>query len=131
MTTEEAVKFLSSRTQYQLSKETLELMAARPLLNGTLLTDVEDMQSITAETEDYCLIELYRAILRTPWSTPSVSISHGGFSQSIGRQVMTAANLEYIKRCLWGLYKKYGLDDEADALNIGGLSWLNEDSLDV
>lgn len=60
------------------------------------------------EQKDRCKIEIYRAILMTPYQTSSYSNQHGNWREDVGLQTMTEANRAEILARYKALCKKYG-----------------------
>lgn len=125
MTLEQAIKYVNSLCRYVNEKDVLTRIAYE---QGVM--DFEPWQ-VPEEVKDRCLIELYTLVVNGPWSVASSSLQHGNFRQDVGSETVTAAVIERLRGELKRLLKKYGMDEQADAIGTGGLSWVNENSLDV
>lgn len=121
MTQQEAIAYLNSLTRFVYEKDALMRIACK---RGIM--DYEGMGDVTQETEDYCLIDLYEMVVNGPWSVASSSLQHGNFRQDVGSETVTAAVIETIKAKLKMLYKKHGMDEEAEAIEDGKTAWVNE-----
>lgn len=125
MTIQEAITYVNSLCRFVNDKDALLRIA-----HEQHLTDYE-LWEVPPQIKDFCLIELYRLVVNGPWSVASSSVQHGNFRQDIGSETVTAAVITNLKKELKRLLRKYGLDDEADEIDEGGLSWLNENTIDV
>lgn len=125
MTENEAIKSVNALCRFVNEKDALMRIVKK--------YDVETYEpyKLPDEVEDYCRIELYRLVVNGPWSVASSSLQHGNFRQDVGSETVTAAVIERLNSELKRLLKKYGMDEEADEIDSGGLSWVNENSLDV
>lgn len=124
MTPQEAISYLNSLTRFVYEKDAYVRIAQE-----RKLADYE-MGEVPQEVKDYCLIDLYEMVLNGPWSVASSSLQHGSFRQDVGSETVTAAVLENIKSELKRLYKKYGEDEKADAIDTGGVTWITDDFFD-
>lgn len=120
MTIQEAIKYVNSLCRFVNEKDTLERIAYEQNLLDY------DLWDIPQEVKDYCLIELYRLVVNGPWSVASSSMQHGSFRQDVGSETVTAAVIERLKRELKRLLRKYGMDEEADAIDDGATVWIDE-----
>lgn len=125
MTLTEAIKSVNALCRFVNEKDAL----TRIVYKYDVMT--YEPYQLPDEVEDYCRIELYRLVINGPWSVASSSLQHGNFRQDVGSETVTAAVIERLRTELKRLLKKYGLDEEADEIETGGLSWVNENSLDV
>ena len=74
---------------------------------------------------------LYELVINGPWSVASSSLQHGNYRQDVGSETVTAAIIQNLKDRLKALYKKYGEEEALASMDSGGMSWVNENSLDV
>lgn len=125
MTLTEAIKSVNALCRFVNEKDAL----TRIVYKYDVMT--YEPYQLPDEVEDYCRIELYRLVINGPWSVASSSLQHGNFRQDVGSETVTAAVIERLRTELKRLLKKYDLDEEADEIETGGLSWVNENSLDV
>jgi len=121
MTLQESIEYLNGLTRFVFEKDTLVNIAYKRQVMDFCRCDVPQ------EIEDYCLIDLYEKVVNGPWSVASSSLQHGNFRQDVGSETVTAAVIENIKEKLKRLYQKYGLDEEATAIDDSGVSWVNEE----
>lgn len=126
MTQTEAIAYLNGLTRFVFEDDALINIAyERGLMGLVSRCDIDE------EVKDHCLISLYEMVVNGPWSVASSSQQHGNFRQDIGSETVTAAVIENLKQRLKALYKKYGEDEAAENINTGGLSWVDENSIDV
>lgn len=125
MTIEEAVRYVNSLCRYVNEKDSLVRVAYE-----THVVDYEQWD-VPLEVKEKCLIELYRMVINGPWSVASSSLQHGNFRQDIGSETVTAAVIDRLTKELKRLLDKYGMSDEAEQIETGGMSWVNENSLNV
>lgn len=120
MTIQEAIRYVNSLCRYVNEKDILTRIACE-----NKITDYE-LWDVPQESKDKCLIEMYRLVVNGPWSVASSSLQHGSFRQDVGSETVTAAVIERLKNELKRLLRKYGMDEEADAIDSGATSWINE-----
>jgi len=121
MTLKESLSYLNSLTRFVFEKDALTRIAYE-----RHVTDYEDMGSVPSEVKDYCLIDLYEMVVNGPWSVASSSLQHGSYRQDVGSETVTSAVIENIKEKLKRLYNKYGMEEEAEAIEDGATFWVNE-----
>lgn len=120
------IAYLNGLTRFVFEKDALVNIAHE---NG--LVEITDRSQIDEFTKDHCLIALYELVLNGPWSVASSSLQHGSYRQDIGSETVTAAIIQNLKDRLKSLYKKYGEEDALASMEDGGMSWVNENSIDV
>jgi len=125
MTEQEAVRYVNSLCRYVNEKDALTR-----IVYEQHIMDYEKWE-VPTEAKEMCLIELYRMVVNGPWSRASQSLQHGNFRQDIGSETVTAAVIERLRSELKRLLKKYDMEEEAEEIDSGGLSWVDENSLDV
>ncbi len=120
------IAYLNGLTRFVFEKDILVNIAYE---NG--LIGITDRSEIDEYTKDHCLIALYEMVVNGPWSVASSSLQHGNFKQDIGSETVTAAIIQNLKDRLKALYKKYGMEESLENMDDGGMSWVDENSLDV
>ncbi len=120
------IAYLNGLTRFVFEKDILVNIAYE---NG--LIGITDRSEIDEYTKDHCLIALYEMVVNGPWSVASSSLQHGNFRQDIGSETVTAAIIQNLKDRLKALYKKYGMEESLENMDDGGMSWVDENSLDV
>lgn len=120
------IAYLNGLTRFVFEKDALVNIAYE---NG--LVGLTDRSQIDDFRRDHCLIALYELVINGPWSVASSSLQHGSYRQDIGSETVTAAIIQNLKERLKALYKKYGEEDALENMEDGGMSWVNENSLDV
>ncbi len=113
------IRYMSGLTSFVFDKAVFERIA---LDRGVV--NVSSYDELTKQQRDL----LYADILFTAWLSPdvigSISVSHGGFSKSVGSQ--TVENRDRLYNIFMGIYRRYDDDklEEVEA-NMGGtLQWL-------
>lgn len=121
------IAYLNGLTRFVFEKDTLVNIAYE---NG--LMSITDRSVIDEPTKDHCLIALYEMVVNGPWSVASSSLQHGDYRQDIGSETVTAAIIQNLKDRLKMLYKKYGMEEALATMEDGGgMTWVNENSLDI
>lgn len=117
----DAIEYLSGLTSFVFDEATLKRVASENELHY-----IKKYDDLDEEIKDKCLISLLECVLDGPWSTASQKNRHGDFEVQIGQQTITAATIENIKRRLRALYRKYDMDDYANALEVGEVKFIDE-----
>lgn len=121
MTNEEAISYVGGLTRYVFEKEALSRIACkRQVAVYGCACEVPE------EVEDYCLMDLYKMVVTGPYSVAPSSLQHGNFRQDVGSETITSAMLKMVKAELKRLYKKYGLEDDAETIETGETRWVND-----
>lgn len=120
------IAYLNGLTRFVFEKDALINIAYE-----NELMEIKDRSEISDKMKEKCLIALYEMVVFGPWSVASSSLQHGSYKQSIGSETVTAAVMQTLKDKLGLLYKKYDMQDELKRLDSGGMSWVDENSLDV
>lgn len=117
------IDYLSSLTTFVFDKSLLRRIAAEVRLN-----DATCYEDVSEEQRDKCRISLYEAIYFSPSSIAGTTQKHGDFSLQVTQQTITDAEREVIGAELKRLYKKYGMDDEEEALESSSSVnvWIDE-----
>lgn len=120
------IAYLNGLTRFVFEEDALVNIAYE---NG--LMEISDRSEIDDSMKDHCLISLYEMVVNGPWSVASSSLQHGNYRQDVGSETVTAAIIQNLKDRLKSLYKKYGMEEALERMDDGGMSWVNENSLDV
>lgn len=120
------IAYLNGLTRFVFEDDALENIAYE---NG--LVELTDRSQIDEYTKDHCLIALYELVINGPWSVASSSLQHGNYRQDVESETVTAAIIQNLKDRLKALYKKYGEEEALESMDSGGMSWVDENSLDV
>lgn len=111
------ITYMGSLTGFSFEKSVLERIAME---RG--LSYVSNFNDLTERDRDLLLADMLFVIYTTPSQTPSLTKSHGSFSQTIGSQIITdKANIYDL---MMKLYRKWGEEkaelDDAES----NLQWL-------
>ncbi len=120
------IAYLNGLTRFVFEDDALENIAYE---NG--LVGLTDRSQIDEYTKDHCLIALYELVINGPHSVASSSHQHGNYRKDVGSETVTAAQIQNLKDRLKALYKKYGEEEAFERIDSGGMSWVDENSLDV
>lgn len=120
------IAYLNGLTRFVFEDDALENIAYE---NG--LVGLTDRSQIDEYTKDHCLIALYELVINGPWSVASSSLQHGDYRQDVGSETVTSAIIQNLKDRLKALYKKYGEEEALKNMDAGGMSWVDENSINV
>lgn len=129
MTLTEAIGFVNYVSGgYITEKDVLKGIA---ISNSVI--DFECWQDVPLDVKDYCRMEICEIVYKAQYSKASYSLQHGDFREDFGSGKITSNDKKAVYRELKELYAKYNLTKKLEELNRinGGLSWQNENTLDV
>ena len=115
------IEYLSGLTQFTFDKAVLKRIA---LERG--VAEIDSFEDLTQEQKDLLRADLYYTAYLSATTWASSTVSHSGYSKTIGNLVISARDKERLYNLIVGIYRKYD-DDKLEELlgNESTLQWID------
>jgi hypothetical protein len=114
------IEYLSGLTQFTFDKAVLKRIA---LERG--VAEVYNFDELTQENKDLLRADLYYTAYLSATTWASSTVSHSGYSKTIGNLIVSASDKERLYNIIVGIYRKYDDDKLEEIEGNGTLQWLD------
>ena len=115
------IEYLSGLTQFTFDKAVLKRIA----LERDVL-DVADFSELSQRDIDLLRADLFYTAYLSATTWANSTVSHSGYSKTIGNLVVSASDKERLYNLIVGIYRKYDDDKLEEIEGIGAtLQWID------